>query len=174
MNRIVLTSCLSFLLLTGVGCASQLFSDRQTSRPLARPIATSPVDPREEIRQLAMSCTTDMATEFHIHPTLSIIIDGKKQVIPSEIGIVDGCMSPLHTHDAFGEIHVESPKTVDFTLEDFFMVWGKTFTKDQILDSKAADTHVISLTVNGKSSEEFENLVLKDDDVIRIEYKAKK
>lgn len=48
-------------------------------------------------RDLAMSCTLDMYTQFHIHPHLSIIIDGVNQVVPANIGIDANCMHPLHT-----------------------------------------------------------------------------
>jgi hypothetical protein len=36
--------------------------------------------------------------------------------------------SPLHTHDATGVVHVESPVVKTFTLGHFFAVWGVRFT----------------------------------------------
>jgi len=129
--------------------------------------------PAPNPHEVAKTCTTDMATQFHIHPQLAIMIDGVRQTIPAQIGITNGCMNPLHTHDATGTIHVESPVKLDFTLADFFAVWGKTFNQNQILDSKVDDTHEITMTVNGKWSDEFENLVLKDGDLIVISYDKK-
>lgn len=125
-------------------------------------------------RELAMSCTLDMYTKFHIHPRLAVIINEEKQTLPPNIGVTFGCMHPLHTHDDTGEIHVESPEKRDFTLGDFFAVWGKPFTKDQILDSKVDGAHEIVMTVNGKSNNEFENLVLRDKEEIIIEYRDRK
>jgi hypothetical protein len=125
-------------------------------------------------REVALSCTTDMATEFHIHPFLKIIINGVEQKIPADIGIVNGCMNPLHTHDDTGKIHVESPEQRDFTLADFFAVWGKIFTKDQILESKADQKYTIKETVNGVEVVDYENTVLKDGDQIVISYELKK
>ena len=125
-------------------------------------------------RELALSCTTDMATQFHIHPHLEIKIDEKKQEIVSNIGVVDGCMNPLHTHDNTGEIHVESPEQRDFTLGDFFAVWAKPFNKNEILDSKADAKHIIEETVNGKVVQDYENTILKDGDQIVISYKVNK
>jgi len=124
-------------------------------------------------REVAMTCTTDMATEFHIHPNLEIIINGQKQEIPTDIGIVDGCMNALHTHDNTGVIHVESPEKRDFQLSDFFAVWNKTYSKDQILDYKVDDTHTIRQTINGKETQDFENTVLYDEDQIVISYEEK-
>lgn len=40
--------------------------------------------------------------------------------------------NPIHTHDDTGIIHIESPVKRDFTLADFFAVWNKPFSKDQI------------------------------------------
>lgn len=120
-------------------------------------------------------CTTDMATTFHIHPHITIIDNGKNIEIPANIGIntTTNCMSSIHTHETDGIIHVESPVQRNFILGDFFYNWKKTFNKDQILDRKADATHEVVMTVDGKPSTEFENLVLKDKQEIVIEYKQK-
>ena len=119
------------------------------------------------------SCTTDMATTFHIHPVLTIKINGVIEPIPPGVGDDASCLHPLHTHDNSGTLHVESPVKMDFTLGDFFSLWGKTFTSRQILDSKVDDTHTITLTIDGKPSTDFENYVLGDKQQILIEYKTK-
>ena len=121
-------------------------------------------------RQVALICTTDMATQFHIHPILRIIANGKPQEIPANIGIKGGCMNPLHTHDASGVLHVESPEKRDFTVADFFAVWGQPFSKDQILNYKADAMHPIRTSVNGTSVDTNENTVLRDKDQIVITY----
>ena len=66
-------------------------------------------------REIALTCTTDMATEFHIHSILKIVINGENQAIPANIGVSPNCMMSLHTHDDNGTIHVESPEKRDFT-----------------------------------------------------------
>ena len=124
-------------------------------------------------RETALLCTTDMATQFHIHPELTIVIDGETQVIPTDIGIKPNCMNSIHTHDATGKIHVESPVKKDFTLGDFFAVWEKPFDKDHILDKTVDANHVIEVTVNDKPVTTFENTVLVDLDKIVITYKKK-
>ncbi|MEK7507865.1 MAG: hypothetical protein AAB602_02150 [Patescibacteria group bacterium] len=123
-------------------------------------------------REIAMSCTLDMYTQFHIHPHLTIKINGTQETIPANVGVTLGCMHPIHTHDGTGEIHVESPEKRDFTLGDFFAVWDKTFTKNQILESVVDNTHEIKMTVNGEQSDEFEKLVLRDKEQIVIEYEV--
>lgn len=139
-------------------------------------------------RDLALTCLDQEYTNQHIHPVLSITIDGAKQEIPANIGIESpkgdtsthdaamqnaGCLNPLHTHDATGTIHVESPVARDYTLGDFFAVWGKIFSKDQIFDSKVDDTHRIRFVVDGKDNSEFGGVVLKDQEKIEIFYEKK-
>lgn len=113
-----------------------------------------------------------MYTQFHIHPHLKIIINGTEQIIPANIGITLACMHPIHTHDASGTLHVESPEQRDFTLGDFFAVWQKPFSHDQILGYKADGGHEIVMTVDGQPSSRFENLVFKDKEEIVIEYRS--
>ncbi len=125
-------------------------------------------------REVALSCTTDMATQFHIHPSVQIVVNGQTQGIPAGIGVKAGCMNPLHTHDGTGKIHVESPEKRDFTVADFFAVWGKPFSRDRILDWKADDTHAIRMTVNGAETDAFENYVFRDLDKVVITYEENK
>ena len=46
--------------------------------------------------------------------------------MPNQVGInqAAGYLTSLHTHDASGIIHVESPTQRAFTLGQFFDVWG--------------------------------------------------
>ncbi|MBI3573802.1 hypothetical protein HY090_02020 [Candidatus Kaiserbacteria bacterium] len=124
-------------------------------------------------RDTALACTSDMATQFHIHPHLQIVVNGEEHVIPGDIGITAACMHPLHTHDASGIIHVESPQKRDFTLGDFFAVWGQPFSKDQVLDSKVDATHSIRVTVNGQEVSTYENTIFRDGDQIVVSYASK-
>lgn len=137
--------------------------------------AGSPVKPVSEKtnREIALTCTSDMATQFHVHPVLKIVVNGKEQKMPANIGVRPNCMNSLHTHDDSGVIHVEAPEKRDFTLSDFFAVWQKTFSKDQILDYRADEGHIIRVTVNGEENGEYENAVLRDNDEIIIYYEEK-
>lgn len=124
-------------------------------------------------REVALLCTTDMATQFHIHPNLTILINGEKQEIPPNIGINVTCMTSIHTHDGGGVIHVESPIEKDFTLGDFFAVWDKPFDSQNILSFQVDEAHTIVVSVNGEVVDTFENTILRDKDDIVISYQAK-
>lgn len=123
-------------------------------------------------REVALTCTTDMATEFHIHPILAIYINGEQQVIPANIGIRPGCMTALHTHTSDGILHVESPERRDFTLADFFAVWEQPFTREEILGYQVDPEHRIRMTVNGETVETYGETVLHDHDQIAIYYES--
>ena len=68
---------------------------------------------------------------LHIHQHIDIFIEGKRVTVPAQIGIVTSpsvLFAPIHTHDATGIIHVESPIQRDFSLGELFDVWGVRFT----------------------------------------------
>lgn len=95
--------------------------------------------------------------KLHIHPTLSITLNGSPHTVPAQIGIISnlwkdhsldqygaGGLAPLHTHDASGTIHVESNTVRNFTLAEFLAIWGEPS------DGSTLDGHqVASITANG-------------------------
>ncbi len=120
---------------------------------------TGPVDGNLAADPLK-SCVNH-AGGMHIHPDLSISIDGAAQEIPANIGVSVACMRPVHTHDSTGIIHVEFPRKHDFTLRDFFTVWDEPFNKEG---------YSVTMTVNDEASSEYENLILRDGDRIKLDY----
>jgi hypothetical protein len=124
----------------------------------------------------------------HWHPRLRILIDGQQINIPANIGISIGrltdlhlgmkrSMSPTHTHDNSGTIHLEnlnpSAKPVTMTLGYFFYVWGKTFNKSCIFEY-CTDKGTLRVFVNGREIDKFEGYVMRDGDDILIEYRSEK
>lgn len=110
---------------------------------------------------------------FHIHPELEIFVNNDKITIPTNIGIAKGCIKHIHTHDETGKIHVEALVKKNYTLSDFFAVFGKDFSSTKLLDKVLDDKSGITVTVNGLKVETYENTILKDKDQIIIEYKSK-
>jgi len=97
----------------------------------------------------------------HVHPHLTILVDGVEEVVPANIGLVS-CERALHTHDDTGEIHVEAQDRRDYTLGDFMGVWGKTIERPG---------YPVTVKVDGKISENPARIPLKDKEQIVIEYK---
>ena len=65
----------------------------------------------------------------HIHPVLKINVDGKPQTVPANVGLGGNCERAVHTHDTAGTIHVEAQDSTEYTLGDFFSVWGEPVRK---------------------------------------------
>lgn len=100
---------------------------------------------------------------IHLHAVLDIVVDGQAIPIPQNIGIGTR-HEPLHTHEPDGVIHVESPDTRDYTLGNFFQVWGKR------LDSQCVGEYCgsVQMTVDGQPSNEFGAHVLRDGEKITL------
>jgi hypothetical protein len=67
-------------------------------------------------------------TELHIHAYLTVWYNGKKVIIPANLGIASGRMAYLHTHDTTGTVHMEGPLGLKFTLGQVFTLWGVPLT----------------------------------------------
>ena len=120
----------------------------------------------------------------HWHPKLKIIIKGEEQFIPPNIGISVGNnidnqisgmrMSPTHTHESDGTIHLENnrpwQKPETLTLGYFFKVWGKNFNSSCIFDYCNGENGKLSMTVNGQPNYEFDKYVMKDKDEIILQW----
>ncbi len=131
------------------------------------------------------SCTTG-ETWIHVHPYVTIQIEGKNITVPAGVGIVQtgSCLQPVHTHDASGILHIEllqaDAKAHNFTLGDFFNIWNYTaksvsgtaptlggvalpveFSQNNILGFRANSTFHIVLLVDGKPSTQWGSLNLE-------------
>lgn len=119
---------------------------------------------------------------IHIHPELSMMMDNKPFSVPKNVGIDSSLwrnnsldeygmqgmpemgmsgMAPLHTHDDSGIIHVESSINRDYTLGEFFNIWG--------LD---LENKVVKATVNGKPSTDYKSILLKDGEKITLDIQS--
>lgn len=73
-------------------------------------------------------------TILHIHQHLDLFIHGQKKEVPAGAGINELALfiSPIHTHDTTGIMHIESPVVQTFTLGQFFDIWGVRLTANCI------------------------------------------
>jgi hypothetical protein len=121
---------------------------------------------------------------MHIHANLSVTVNGKSLIVPNGIGInsslwkdhsldrfgtgqnanifglITPAMSPLHTHDSSGTIHVESTENRNYTLGQFLNIWGIPLQGSKI-----------NLLTDGNSTENYDNYILKDGEkmILKIE-----
>lgn len=119
----------------------------------------------------------DFPDHYHIHVHLSLIVDGRQIAIPKAIGVVDAHIRApgfvdsdelywLHTHDATGIIHIEAPVQRQFTLQNFFDVWGEPLNRDDVAGFKG-DVHAY---INGiPFSGELGSIALMPHEEITLE-----
>jgi NAD(P)-dependent dehydrogenase (short-subunit alcohol dehydrogenase family) len=87
----------------------------------------------------------------HIHTHLDVLVNGAPVTVPANIGIDMSrrAISPLHTHDASGVIHIESPVRRPFSLGEFFSEWLVSLSADNTGGLRAGDGKVVRVFVNG-------------------------
>jgi sulfur carrier protein ThiS len=109
-------------------------------------------------------------TVLHIHQHIDLIINGQAVEVPAAIGIGSTFISPLHTHDTTGILHVESPVQKDFKLAQFFTEWGVTLSDTCIGSNCVDDTHKLIVAVNGTPVPHVDDIILKAHNEIEIWY----
>lgn len=102
---------------------------------------------------------------YHSHPDLAVTVSGQAIVIP--VTFDASCAQPIHTHDSTGVLHVETDQNQNYTIGDWFLLWGHfansqtqtIFNRTQIFNNKVDFTHHLSMTVNGvNDTTDYQNL----------------
>jgi hypothetical protein len=125
---------------------------------------------REDIHKwvsLGIECLSNGHVNLaqHIHPILEVYLDGQKQIISANIGVVKDCMAEVHTHDDTGKIHIETADAEkQFNLKQFFDLWGQLLVRDDYDLEVLAD----DLSVADPAS-----LILRDNQKITVKYLKK-
>ncbi len=65
---------------------------------------------------------------MHNHANVQVYVNGARQPVPNDIGINQADVASIHTHTADGVVHVESSTVADFTIGQFFDIWGVRLT----------------------------------------------
>jgi hypothetical protein len=111
-------------------------------------------------------------TVVHIHQHLVIFVNGKPVTVPKDIGIDDSqFLTELHTHDSTGVMHVESDTKRDYSLGQFFAVWGVYLSKKCVGGYCATPNSPLFVYVDGKRySGDPVTLPLQSHQVIAVVY----
>jgi hypothetical protein len=123
---------------TGVG--------RETKPPWA-----APTDAEAAVRAAGLPMLREEGRVIHIHAHLDVSVDGQPVVVPGGIGIGRSSqgISPLHTHNASGVIHIESPVNRAYTLGEFFTEWDVGLSPDNVGGLRVGDGKTLGVFVNG-------------------------
>jgi hypothetical protein len=124
-----------------------------------------------------VACQPTEQVVYHIHQHLAIFVNGTQQTVRAGIGIPGGtpaqgvvpggtCLYWLHTHDTSGIIHVESPTQKNYTLGQFFDIWGWPLSTSQV----GRATGKVTTYVNGKQySGDPRSITLTPHEVIQLD-----
>jgi hypothetical protein len=135
----------------------------------------APPDPMRLARAAGLVPERAEQLQYHVHSHLDVFVNGKRVTIPAGIGIdihdpavqtamlPDGstayggistpcakaCISPLHTHGAYGLLHTETSRPQPNRLGQFFVEWGVR------LDRRCVGGYCkgIRIYVNGRRSD---------------------
>lgn len=111
----------------------------------------APADARAAVAAAGLPMLGSEGAVEHIHAHLDVLVDGKPVPVPADLGIDTkrGTISPLHTHDGGGVIHVEAPVKRQFSLGEFFTEWQVSLSPDNVGALRAGDGKVVRVFVNG-------------------------
>jgi hypothetical protein len=111
-------------------------------------------------------------TTLHEHANVQIFIHGEQQPVPANIGISDaGAIQSLHTHSDPGVVHVESSESREFTLGEFFGVWGVRFTPSCLGAYCSDGDNRLQVFVDGNEvTDNLQDVQLDDQTVIVVTY----
>jgi len=121
-----------------------------------------------------ISCEPSEGTVFHIHVHLNVFVNDKPITVPAGIGIKPNeCLYWLHTHDASGVIHIESPQQMTFTLGQFIQVWDNTPGISPKFEELTNGDKNLQIFVNGnKVKDTYDEITLSAHDQIVIIFGA--
>ena len=112
-----------------------------------------PANLKARLSAIGLPALGSEGTVLHIHQHLEVFVNGQSVPVPTDIGVPtdQSFISPVHTHTPDGIIHVESPTKRDFTLGQFFDVWGVKFTSTCIGGYCNGGGAALAVYVNGST-----------------------
>jgi hypothetical protein len=132
-----------------------------------------PADASAAVAAAGLPMLGEEGAALHIHAHLDVIVDAKPVAVPAQIGVDASAqkISPLHTHDTTGVIHVESPTQAQFSLGQFFTEWQVSLSATNVGGLKTDDAHLFKAYVNGQPyTGDPAGIILKAHDEIALVY----
>ncbi len=127
-------------------------------------------------------CSANEQSIYHIHVFLRIYINGANVPLVTNTGIAPigvtsnanvTCLYWLHTHDATGVIHIESPTARIYTLNQFFDIWERFSSSLSAFPTELSSSTDWTIYVNGKQvNTDFSHLQLTAHDIITLAYNS--
>lgn len=104
--------------------------------------------------------------------SIRITVEGNNFPLDKTIGHDYGnCLHDIFVNNSSGRVHVKLNNNETFTLGQFFDVWHKTFSRNQIFGYQTDNTHTLQVLVNGRSVNTYRKTILRPNQNIQINYK---
>ncbi|MFJ8310920.1 MULTISPECIES: hypothetical protein [unclassified Streptomyces] len=156
----------------GAGGASAMPDPRDPgAEQTGPPPWPAPADASAAVREAGLPMLSSEGVVQHTHTHLDVLVDRRSVTVPASIGIDEpgGRISPVHTHDTSGVIHVESPRPAVFTLGQFMAEWRVPLAADRIGGLRTGKGRHLTAYVNGrKVGGDPAAIVLRDHDEIAL------
>jgi hypothetical protein len=188
-RKSVTSLCLLLLAACGGGSSSPDASKRAPD--LKVPSWSLPADPMSLAREAGLMPDTKEYFTYHVHAHLDVFVNGDPVEIPGGIGIEindpavqrfgstgyggipeegcdQPCISPLHTHDVDGVIHIEAPSEARFTLGQFFVELGIRLDASCVDEFCTPDVPLEVFVDGQRQSGDPADIVLRDRQEIAI------
>ena len=129
---------------------------------VAAGVITNIITQQARAQDPVYQCIESDNLPYQAYVTISITINGQPSEVPANIGVLDNCLRPIHTHDRSGLVHIVYDRPYDFKLGHFLWYWG--------FDLQQYDATVY---VNGVQQDKFLDMVLRDGMTITMDFKSK-
>jgi hypothetical protein len=136
-------------MVTGCGRSGSDSPEAAAPPPSVWPL---PDDPRAAAQKAGLAMLDREMLAVHYHAHLDVLIASRAVTVPAGLGIdrVRHRISPLHTHDASGVIHIESRRDIPFTLGQLFTEWGQPLSARQVGPYRLAPGEMLRVFRNGR------------------------
>lgn len=130
--------------------------------------------PPEVLAVSGVECHSREFSNYHVHSHLDVFVDGQKQQVPAQVGILSSpsCLFWLHTHGADGTIHVEAPEQKSFTLGQFLDIWEQTHTGSAAFFNAVSDKTVTAYVNGTQFGGDYRDIPLESRKQIVLAYGA--
>ncbi len=129
---------------------------------VAAGVITNIITQQARAQDPVYQCIESDNLPYQAYVTISITINGQPSEVPANIGILDNCLRPIHTHDRSGLVHIVYDRPYDFKLGHFLWYWG--FNLQQ---------YDATVYVNGVQQDKFLDMALRDGMTITMDFKTK-
>ena len=112
----------------------------------------TPADPSAAAQKAGLQMLSREMLAVHYHAHLDVFVGTSRVTVPPYVGIDVNkkAITPLHTHDSSGIIHIESADDVPFTLGQVFTEWGQPLTSTQVGQVKVPAGSELRVYRNGE------------------------